>query len=101
MVVVEDGIAECRRLRMKGYSLVVTGLIAGTWLMTSGLIADAAPCLIVTLTGTQGGPQSFNGLAAAGNAGALWRRRQCVWSCEAPVRRRSWHHNAPVAAWDR
>jgi ribonuclease Z len=26
----------------------------------------AAPCLIVTLTGTQGGPQSFNGLAGAG-----------------------------------
>jgi ribonuclease Z len=66
MVVVEDGIAECRRLRMKGYSLAVTALIAGAWLMTSGLIADAAPCLIVTLTGTQGGPQSFNGLAGAG-----------------------------------
>jgi len=28
--------------------------------------AQAAPCLIVTLTGTQGGPQSFNGLAGAG-----------------------------------
>jgi ribonuclease Z len=28
--------------------------------------ADAAPCVIVTLTGTQGGPQSFNGLAGAG-----------------------------------
>src|SRR5215831_15145450 len=51
---------------MKGYSLAVTALIAGAWLITSGLIAGAAPCLIVTLTGTQGGPQSFNGLAAAG-----------------------------------
>jgi len=28
--------------------------------------AKAAPCLVVTLTGTQGGPQSFNGLAGAG-----------------------------------
>jgi ribonuclease Z len=28
--------------------------------------AEAAPCLIVTLTGTQGGPVVFNGLAGAG-----------------------------------
>jgi ribonuclease Z len=28
--------------------------------------AQAAPCLIVTLTGTQGGPSVFNGLAGAG-----------------------------------
>lgn len=28
--------------------------------------AHAGPCLIVTLTGTQGGPQAFNGLAGAG-----------------------------------
>jgi ribonuclease Z len=29
--------------------------------------ADAAPCLVVTLTGTAGGPQQpFNGLASAG-----------------------------------
>ena len=28
--------------------------------------AQAAPCLIVTLTGTQGGPSAFNGLAGAG-----------------------------------
>ncbi|MBM3647045.1 MAG: MBL fold metallo-hydrolase [Alphaproteobacteria bacterium] len=28
--------------------------------------AGAAPCLVVTLTGTQGGPSSFNGLAGAG-----------------------------------
>jgi ribonuclease Z len=27
---------------------------------------EAAPCLIVTLTGTQGGPPTFNGLAGAG-----------------------------------
>ena len=51
---------------MKAYSILVTALFAGAWLVTSGSIADAAPCLIVTLTGTQGGPQSFNGLAGAG-----------------------------------
>src|SRR5262249_25014861 len=28
--------------------------------------AEAAPCLIVTLTGTQSGPPAFNGLAGAG-----------------------------------
>ena len=28
--------------------------------------AQAAPCLTVTLTGTQGGPQAFNGLAGPG-----------------------------------
>lgn len=51
---------------MKAYSILVTALFAGAWLVTRGSIADAAPCLIVTLTGTQGGPQSFNGLAGAG-----------------------------------
>jgi ribonuclease Z len=51
---------------MKAYSILVTALFAAAWLVTSGSIADAAPCLIVTLTGTQGGPQSFNGLAGAG-----------------------------------
>ena len=39
--------------------------LAATW-SAAGTTADAAPCLIVTLTGTQGGPQSFNGLAGAG-----------------------------------
>ena len=28
--------------------------------------ASAAPCLVVTLTGTQGGPNAFNGLAGSG-----------------------------------
>jgi ribonuclease Z len=51
---------------MKAYSILVTALFAGAWLVTSGSISDAAQCLIVTLTGTQGGPQSFNGLAGAG-----------------------------------
>ena len=40
-------------------------LVAVSWLAVA-TTADAAPCLIVTLTGTQGGPQSFNGLAGAG-----------------------------------
>src|SRR3954465_1791250 len=40
-------------------------LLAATWLAVA-TTADAAPCLIVTLTGTQGGPQSYNGLAGAG-----------------------------------
>jgi ribonuclease Z len=50
---------------MRGYS-VATALLAGAWLSTHAPTANAAPCLIVTLTGTQGGPQSFNGLAGAG-----------------------------------
>jgi ribonuclease Z len=50
---------------MKGCS-VVTALLAGLWFTSNVSNAAAAPCLIVTLTGTQGGPQSFNGLAGAG-----------------------------------
>jgi ribonuclease Z len=45
---------------------VATVLLAGAWYMANGSTGDAAPCLIVTLTGTQGGPQSYNGLAGAG-----------------------------------
>ena len=52
---------------MKAYSILVTALFVSAWLVTNGSIADAAPCLIVTLTGTAGGPQQpFNGLASAG-----------------------------------
>jgi ribonuclease Z len=51
---------------MKGYGLVLTALFAGAWAVTAGSTADAAPCLVITLTGTQGGPQSYNGLAGAG-----------------------------------
>jgi ribonuclease Z len=40
--------------------------VALFWLATGASNSYAAPCLIVTLTGTQGGPQSFNGLAGAG-----------------------------------
>src|SRR6478752_4405922 len=41
---------------------VVTGIIVG--LLTTP--SQAAPCLVVTLTGTQGGPSVFNGQAGAG-----------------------------------
>lgn len=44
--------------------LGVFGMLAG--LMAGGIGANAAPCLEVTLTGTQGGPPVFNGLAGAG-----------------------------------
>jgi ribonuclease Z len=46
---------------------IVTVLVGSSLLVATGMsTAEAAPCLIVTLTGTQGGPQSFNGLAGAG-----------------------------------
>jgi len=51
---------------MTRYGLVLTALVAGVCALTSGSAADAAPCLVITLTGTQGGPQSYNGLAGAG-----------------------------------
>src|ERR1700745_2150672 len=41
-------------------------LLAVSWLVSGASDGYAAPCFIVTLTGTQGGPQSFNGLAGAG-----------------------------------
>jgi ribonuclease Z len=43
-----------------------TAFISGAVLSALIWSANAAPCLVVTLTGTQGGPQSFNGLAGAG-----------------------------------
>src|SRR5262245_30145857 len=53
------------RLAMKAL-FVATALLAAALTATGASIAAAAPCLIVTLTGAQGGPQSFNGLAGAG-----------------------------------
>ena len=64
--------------------------------MAAAPTAQAAPCLIVTLTGTQGGPPAVNGLAGAGtvvrygddanNCGAVklqfgrgWRRHRAGW----------------------
>jgi ribonuclease Z len=41
-------------------------VIIAVWLSTFGSRADAAPCLMITLTGTQGGPPAFKGLAGPG-----------------------------------
>ncbi len=47
--------------------LSITLMFAGViWLAGPISTAGAAPCLIVTLTGTQGGPSVFNGLAGSG-----------------------------------
>ena len=45
---------------------IVIALIGGVLLSVAVPMAGAAPCLIVTLTGTQGGPPAFNGLAGPG-----------------------------------
>src|SRR5438132_11429325 len=45
---------------------IATALVGGMWLAVAVPMAQAAPCLIVTLTGTQGGPSVFNGQAGAG-----------------------------------
>jgi ribonuclease Z len=50
---------------MKRFSILV-GLVGGMWLAATVPPAQAAPCLIVTLTGTQSGPSVFNGQAGAG-----------------------------------
>src|SRR2546429_7480831 len=50
---------------MKRFSIVI-GLVGGMWLAATASTAQAAPCLIVTLTGTQSGPAVFNGQAGAG-----------------------------------
>jgi len=47
--------------------LTASVLFASAWLTFDVTTVQAAPCLIVTLTGTHGGPQQpFNGLASAG-----------------------------------
>jgi len=46
--------------------IILSILIAAAWLCTTGLVGQAAPCLIVTLTGSGGGPPTFNGLAGPG-----------------------------------
>jgi ribonuclease Z len=52
--------------------LITSVFFAGTWLALDITTAEAAPCLIVTLTGTAGGPQQpFNGLASAGTLGTM------------------------------
>jgi ribonuclease Z len=47
--------------------LIASAFFASAWLTFDVTTVQAAPCLIVTLTGTHGGPQQpFNGLASAG-----------------------------------
>ena len=50
---------------MKRLTLTTT-LIAAAWLLIGGPAANAASCMIVTLTGTMGGPPEYNGLAGPG-----------------------------------
>src|SRR6266481_632272 len=50
---------------MKRFSIAIA-LFGGMWLAVTISTAEAAPCLIVTLTGTQSGPSVFNGQAGAG-----------------------------------
>src|ERR1700733_1826143 len=51
--------------RLKTLSIALA-LVSGVWLGVAAAAAQAAPCLIVTLTGTTGGPPVINGLAGAG-----------------------------------
>ncbi len=50
---------------MKRFSIAIA-LLGGMWFVAPVPMAAAAPCLMVTLTGTQAGPSVFNGLAGAG-----------------------------------
>src|SRR5436305_14404953 len=51
-------------MNMKRFSIAIA-LFGGMWLAVT-VRAEAAPCLVVTLTGTQSGPSVFNGQAGAG-----------------------------------
>ena len=46
--------------------MLLSILISMAWLCAAVGSAHAAPCLIVTLTGTMGGPPTYNGLAGPG-----------------------------------
>jgi len=47
--------------------LMALACVGSVWLALDVATTQAAPCLIVTLTGTHGGPQQpFNGLASTG-----------------------------------
>src|SRR5438045_367599 len=50
---------------MKRFSIAIA-LVGCVWLASFVPMAEAAPCLMVTLTGTQSGPSVFNGQAGAG-----------------------------------
>jgi ribonuclease Z len=41
-------------------------LLMGASLLAGAPLAHAAPCLIVTITGSQGGPQAYEGQAGPG-----------------------------------
>jgi len=47
-------------------SSIAIAIIGGLWLTGALSTAQAAPCLMVTLTGTQSGPPIYNGVAGAG-----------------------------------
>lgn len=50
---------------MKQFSTAIA-LVSSIWFSVAVPTAEAAPCLIVTLTGSMGGPPTFNGLAGPG-----------------------------------
>ena len=52
-------------MHMKRFAIFVM-VIGGAWIATLISSAQAAPCLMVTLTGTQSGPPVYNGIAGAG-----------------------------------
>jgi len=49
---------------MKELAAIV--FVAGSLLLFASPVAQAAPCLIVTITGAQGGPQAFQSQAGPG-----------------------------------
>jgi len=57
---------------MKKFPIAIA-LVGSVWLAAAVPTAAAAPCLVVTLTGTQSGPALFNGQAGAGTL--VWVRR--------------------------
>ncbi len=50
---------------MKRFTFAIA-FLGTVWFSTGASTADAASCLIVTLTGTMGGPPNYNGLAGPG-----------------------------------
>src|SRR3954463_10439504 len=47
-------------------SCIAVAFVVGVWTTAVVLAAEAAPCLMITLTGTQSGPAVFKGQAGAG-----------------------------------
>src|SRR5436190_12405974 len=52
-------------VNVRRFSIAIA-LVSGMWFAAPVSMAEAAPCLMVTLTGTQSGPSVFNGQAGAG-----------------------------------